>query len=88
MGLLSRHTGSCRGWSVAMVAALSFALAACGSTQDGRTTGSAIPASSSANNVDSVPDALQFTAELVGGGSFSGASAAGQPVVLWFWAPT
>jgi hypothetical protein len=71
-----------------MVAALSFALAACGSTQDGPTTRSTVPASSSADNLDSVPDALQFTAELVGGGSFSGSSNAGQPVVLWFWAPT
>ncbi len=35
-----------------------------------------------------VPDALQFTAPLVGGGTFDGAAAAGKPTVFWFWAPT
>jgi hypothetical protein len=35
-----------------------------------------------------VPEALQFTAPLVGGGTFDGAAAAGQPTVFWFWAPT
>jgi hypothetical protein len=35
-----------------------------------------------------VPAALQFTAPLVGGGSFDGATAAGKPTVFWFWAPT
>ncbi len=35
-----------------------------------------------------VPEALQFTAPLVGGGTFDGASAAGKPTVFWFWAPT
>jgi hypothetical protein len=35
-----------------------------------------------------VPDSLQFTAPLVGGGSFDGAAFAGTPLALWFWAPT
>ena len=35
-----------------------------------------------------VPDALQFTAPLVGGGTFDGAAVAGKPTVFWFWAPT
>jgi len=35
-----------------------------------------------------VPEALQFTAPLVGGGTFDGAAAAGRPTVFWFWAPT
>ena len=35
-----------------------------------------------------VPEALQFTAPLVGGGTFDGAAAAGKPTVFWFWAPT
>lgn len=30
---------------------------------------------------------LQFTAPLVGGGQFDGASLAGTPVAFWFWAP-
>jgi hypothetical protein len=36
----------------------------------------------------SVPDSLQFTAPLVGGGTFDGAAFAGAPLALWFWAPT
>ncbi len=35
-----------------------------------------------------VPEALQFTAPLVGGGTFDGAAQAGKPTVFWFWAPT
>ncbi len=35
-----------------------------------------------------VPEALQFTAPLVGGGEFSGAAVAGKPTLFWFWAPT
>ena len=34
-----------------------------------------------------VPATLQFRAETVDGRPFSGASLAGKPVVLWFWAP-
>jgi len=34
-----------------------------------------------------VPEALQFTAPLVGGGEIDLASLAGKPVILWFWAP-
>ncbi len=34
-----------------------------------------------------VPDALQFEATTVAGDAFDGASVAGRPVVLWFWAP-
>ena len=35
-----------------------------------------------------VPEALAFTAPLVGGGEFDGAAMAGKPTVFWFWAPT
>jgi hypothetical protein len=35
-----------------------------------------------------VPEALQFTAPLVGGGEFSGDTVAGKPTLFWFWAPT
>ncbi|MDE0778511.1 MAG: redoxin domain-containing protein [Nocardioides sp.] len=34
-----------------------------------------------------VPAALQFQATTVSGDAFDGASVAGRPVVLWFWAP-
>ena len=36
----------------------------------------------------SVPELLQFTAPLVGGGEFKGADRAGQATAFWFWAPT
>jgi hypothetical protein len=35
-----------------------------------------------------VPDILQFSAPLVGGGTFDGAAVAGIPTAFWFWAPT
>ena len=35
-----------------------------------------------------VPEALQFTAALVGGGTFDGAALTDKPTVFWFWAPT
>jgi thiol-disulfide isomerase/thioredoxin len=34
-----------------------------------------------------VPEQLDFTAQTVEGKGFSGASLAGKPAVLWFWAP-
>jgi hypothetical protein len=37
--------------------------------------------------VGDVPDALRFTAPLVGGGDIEMAALAGRPVLLWFWAP-
>lgn len=35
----------------------------------------------------SVPELLQFEASTIDGASFDGASVAGKPVVVWFWAP-
>ena len=35
-----------------------------------------------------VPELLQFTAPLVGGGDFNGAERAGSATAFWFWAPT
>lgn len=37
--------------------------------------------------VGDAPEALQFTAPLVGGGDIEMAALAGRPVLLWFWAP-
>lgn len=34
-----------------------------------------------------VPEALQFSAPLVGGGEIELGALAGRPVLLWFWAP-
>ena len=46
------------------------------------------PAADTVEPASVVPEALQFTAPLVGGGKFDGAAAAGKPTVFWFWAPT
>lgn len=35
-----------------------------------------------------VPDSLAFSAPRVGGGAVDFAAYAGEPVLLWFWAPT
>ena len=35
-----------------------------------------------------VPELLQFTAPLLGGGEFIGADRAGRATAFWFWAPT
>ena len=55
------------------------------------TTGAAAPTSTATDATSApvvVPEALRFTAPLVGGGTFDGAAAAGKPTVFWFWAPT
>lgn len=88
MGMFPMRTLSCRGWVPTMVALVAIGLAACGSTQNEPSSESSISTSTSPNDDDDVPAALDFTAELVGGGTFSGPSIAGQPVVLWFWGPT
>ncbi len=53
-------------------------------------TASATPTpttSGSEQPTPSVPPLLDFTATTVDGASFDGASLAGRPTVLWFWAP-
>ena len=42
----------------------------------------------STTGVADVPELLQFTAPLVGGGEFAGARYAGRATAFWFWAPT
>ncbi len=39
-------------------------------------------------DAQTVPAALQFSANLVGGAEFDAATLAGKPTVFWFWAPT
>lgn len=64
--------------------------AGCNGT-DGRSapeTSSVAPSGVSAPSaVAAVPTQLDFTAKTVGGPEFSGATLAGKPAVLWFWAP-
>ncbi len=50
-------------------------------------TPSATADASTPTPVAQVPEELAFTASIVGGGTFDGASLAGRPAVLWFWAP-
>lgn len=88
MGSARHSTRARRRWVPGLIVALTIGLAACGATREGMTPETSTSASPSASNDDNVPDSLQFTAELVGGGTFSAPSTAGQPVVLWFWAPT
>lgn len=73
-----------RRFAVAGVLAATF-LAGCGGSADGPNAG---PGASGTGVSDSVPAALDFSAPLVGGGSFDGATMAGRPVAFWFWAPT
>ncbi|MER7456977.1 redoxin domain-containing protein [Micromonospora sp. NPDC126480] len=59
-------------------------------TPGGSTSGGAAstpPASAPAGSAPAaVPETLEFTARTIDGGSFTGASLAGKPAVLWFWA--
>jgi thiol-disulfide isomerase/thioredoxin len=89
--------------SVASVAVVVLLLAACApatTSEPVQTTASptAIPANSSpapSRTPDraphpaesEVPSTLRFTATTVDGKRFDGASLAGKPVLLWFWAP-
>lgn len=67
--------------SLAILVTLAFAASACASDSAGTTTtGAAVDTA--------VPEALQFTAPLVGGGEFDGFDLAHRPVAFWFWAPT
>jgi len=83
--------------AVAAAFAIALAVAGCG-TQSGSapttpavttTTTAAPPPSTNASSgaAVAVPEQLKFTAKTVDGGELSGASLAGKPVVLWFWAP-
>lgn len=82
--------------------ALVGALAACGGGDDDTaagdgaaapTTTSAEPAppadepAGSGDAAGAIPEALQFSAPLIGGGEIEMGELAGRPVLLWFWAP-
>lgn len=57
-----------------------------GSTDPATTDPASTPPATDTAVVEA-PDALRFTAPLVGGGTFDGATVAGKPVAFWFWAP-
>ena len=67
------------------VAVLIGSLVGCGSSAS---TAEQPAVDVSAPGVAEVPQLLQFTAPLVGGGQFAGADFAGRATAFWFWAPT
>ncbi len=67
------------------VAVLIGSLVGCGSSAS---TAEQQAVDVSAPGVAEVPQLLQFTAPLVGGGQFAGADFAGRATAFWFWAPT
>lgn len=88
--------------ALALVAPLVISLAACGGEETtaadapGSTSASDSPSDSPSGSAatdgtegpdTAVPELLDFTSTTVAGEDFDGASLAGRPVVLWFWAP-
>lgn len=84
----------------AVALAAGLALAACGGSDDAAPAepapteapaaaddagdaGEEAPASAS-----DAPEILQFSADLVGGGTLDASTLAGTPTAFWFWAPT
>lgn len=64
----------------------------CGNSQESSSAGQeATPAQGSAAAAQAapgeIPEQLNFSAKTVGGDDISGAQLAGQPTVMWFWAP-
>ncbi len=87
-GRCHRSAGLTRGAprrALAVVVVL-VALAACGGASS-TASEPAVGAGAAAGSAN-VPELLQFTAPLVGGGEFNGADSAGQATAFWFWAPT
>ncbi|MEO6606588.1 MAG: redoxin domain-containing protein [Aeromicrobium sp.] len=80
-----------------VTAASALALVACGSSDSPTASAStSAPSSASSSSPDqasddaaqaSVPKQLKFTSTTTDGASFKGASLAGKPTVVWFWAP-
>ena len=85
----------------ASLSAAIAALAAAAGCVDGTSTGpaaqapsvsaavqsTAAPATATSGASAAAPQTLAFTARTVDGKEFNGATLAGKPVVLWFWAP-
>ena len=71
---------------VLTAALLLSGVAACGGTSS--TANTAADDAVTTVGAGAVPELLQFTAPLVGGGEFVGAAYAGRATAFWFWAPT
>jgi hypothetical protein len=62
-----------------------MSLAACGADDTATPASQPLPGVSAP--ATDTPDILQFTAPLIGGGTFDASTVAGTPTVFWFWAP-
>lgn len=71
---------------IAAVSAAAVVLAGCTSAGSEHAASSAVPASVTSSS-SPAPAQLDFTAQLVDGSEFDGATLAGKDVVFWFWAP-
>jgi thiol-disulfide isomerase/thioredoxin len=67
-----------------LMAAALFGLTGCGAAAAGSGPVAAAPGTAAAA---AVPAALSFTGKTLDGAPFDGASLAGKPALLWFWAP-
>ncbi|HQZ33531.1 MAG TPA: hypothetical protein PK020_03850 [Ilumatobacteraceae bacterium] len=76
----------------AVVIVMVASLAACGKESSSSSSSAVVtqpaPAAGAPAQPAGVPELLQFTAPLVGGGEFDGAQRSGQATAFWFWAPT
>jgi thiol-disulfide isomerase/thioredoxin len=72
--------------AVILLAAL-LALAGCGGSGSDAPAGDGAGGPGGGDPVAPAEALREFTGEKVGGGSFDGASLAGKPTALWFWAP-
>ncbi|MCY9787464.1 redoxin domain-containing protein [Nocardiopsis sp. EMB25] len=80
----------------AVATSATLGLTACAATEPGQGAGDGSAeapdtpgpdTSGSGTAPEETPDALAFDTRTVDGDGFSGASLAGEPAVLWFWAP-
>lgn len=76
-----------RRW-VACLVLCGAVLTACDASSGSAAPGAASTAPSVLATTSVAPVALQFTADVVGGGTMDFRAYAGRTLALWFWAPT
>ena len=83
-------------WAAVVLVTVAVVTSACGGDDLTRTTATTTATVTSTTPTttpgatgiaEQAPEALRFTASLVGGGEVDLAGYAGRPVLLWFWAP-
>lgn len=73
--------------AAALAVASALSLASCGAVHNRPAPTGSHSTAAAAGDAPSVPSALAFHAMTVDGKPFDGASLAGKPAVVWFWAP-